>query len=204
MRKTKNDLFLELAKPNKLGVSSWINVSDFVNVYKDLAFGNGASWARKESTLAKIYVIEFDKSITSGNGIDRIRLNGFNQIDRGTQNIRKNIKDEIIKQRCIVLGTSHSTNKPIEVDHKNGRKDDLRVMNTKTQEITDFQPLSKAANDAKRQACKKCVQTGLRFDAKILGYNYSVIEGGVKYTEKLKCKGCFWYDPIVFRKKLIK
>ncbi len=75
-------------------------------------------------------------------------------------------------------------------------------MNTSTQTLDDFQPLSKPANDAKRQICKKCKETNLRFDAKNLGYNISFIYGDIHYNEDLKCKGCFWYDPLEFRKKL--
>ena len=78
---TKTELFLKLANPDQNGCSRWINTSEFVGEYAELKFGNGASWARKESTLAKKYIIEFDKSITSGNGIDRIRLNGLNDGD---------------------------------------------------------------------------------------------------------------------------
>ena len=75
---TKTELFIKLAQPDANGVSRWVSAREFVGEYADLKFGNGASWARKESTLAKRYIIEFDKSITPGNGIDRIRLNGFN------------------------------------------------------------------------------------------------------------------------------
>lgn len=82
---TKNDLFLQLAKPDANGRSRWIKVTEFVGQYADLSFGNGASWARKESTLAKKYIIEFDKSLTPGNGIDAIRFNGINNGDFSQQ-----------------------------------------------------------------------------------------------------------------------
>ncbi len=36
MSKTKIQLFLELAKPNDSGISRWVNISEFVGVYKDL------------------------------------------------------------------------------------------------------------------------------------------------------------------------
>ena len=55
---TKTELFLKLAAPDKNGVSRWVYVSEFVGEYADLTFGNGASWARKESTLAKKYNVE--------------------------------------------------------------------------------------------------------------------------------------------------
>ncbi len=194
---TKNELFLKLAQPNENGVTRWVLVTEFVGEYADLAFGNGASWARKESTLAKKYIIEFDKSLTPGNGIDAIRLNGFNN---GTfsQHISAEIKRTISGQRCVILGTS----KP-EVDHKNGMKNEARVMTNIDQQLSDFQPLSKAANDAKRQFCKECMRTGIRYDAKKLGYPMSYYYGGAKHNgEENACVGCFWYDPIEFRKHL--
>jgi len=162
------------------------------------------SWGRKSSSLAKQYILEVDKSITSGNKIDRIRLNGFNTSnDKNiSQTIRADIKREISKQRCIILGTNRSCDHKIEVDHKDGRKIDERIMNTKTQVLDDFQPLSKPANDAKRQFCKECKETNLRYDAKLLGYTVSFIKGDINYTQELGCIGCYWYDPIAFRQEL--
>ena len=78
MQKTKTELFLELAKPNKNGVSRWVQTNEFIGIYKDLQLGNGGSWCRASSSLAKKYIVEFDKSQTNGNSIDAIRLNGFN------------------------------------------------------------------------------------------------------------------------------
>ena len=196
---TKTELFLELAKPDKDGCSRWVSVSEFVGEYADLKFGNGASWARKESTLAKQYKIEFDKTITVGNGIDRIRLNGKNYGDY-SQHIRAEIKREIKAKRCVVLGTSNP-----EVDHKNGMKNEDRVMKNEEQKLSDFQPLSKAANDAKRQFCKECMRTGIRYDAKQLGYPMSYYEGGQKHNnEENACIGCYWYDPLEFKRHLQK
>lgn len=195
---TKTDLFIKLAQPNEEGISRWVSVLEFVGDYASLTFGNGASWARKESTLAKRYIIEFDKSITPGNGIDRIRLNGFNNGDY-SQHIRADIKREIKQRRCVVLGTSNP-----EVDHKNGMKNEDRVMRNEEQRLEDFQPLSKAANDAKRQFCKECRRTGIRYDAKLLGYPMSYYQGGAEHNfEEDACVGCYWYDPLEFKKHLI-
>ena len=195
---TKTELFIQLAQPNSNGISRWVSVSEFVGEYACLTFGNGASWARKESTLAKKYVIEFDKSISSGNGIDRIRLNGFNSSDY-SQYIRADIKKAIKARRCVVLGTYNP-----EVDHKNGMKNEGRVMRNENQRLEDFQPLSKAANDAKRQFCKECRQTGIRYDAKLLGYPISYYSGVAEHhNEENACIGCYWYDPIEFKKHLI-
>ena len=195
---TKTELFIKLAQPDANGVSRWVSAGEFVGEYADLKFGNGASWARKESTLAKRYIIEFDKSITPGNGIDRIRLNGFNDGDY-SQHIRADIKKTIKARRCVVLGTSNP-----EVDHKNGMKNEDRVMRNEDQRLEDFQPLSKAANDAKRQYCKECMRTGIRYDAQKLGSPMSYYKGAAEHhNEPDACEGCYWYDPIEFKKHLI-
>lgn len=194
---TKTELFLQLAKPDKNGVSRWVHVSEFVGEYANLAFGNGASWARKESTLAKKYIVEFYKDDTPGNSIDRIRVNGFNNGDY-SQHISAAIKREIKARRCVILGTSNP-----EVDHKNGMKNESRVMKNENQKLSDFQPLSKAANDAKRQFCKECMRTGIRYDAKQLGYPMSYYQGGSKHNnEENACVGCYWYDPLEFKRHL--
>lgn len=52
-KKTKTDLFLELAKPDKDGISRWVKATEFVGEYKDLQLGNGGSWCRASSSLAK-------------------------------------------------------------------------------------------------------------------------------------------------------
>ena len=200
---SKPYLFVKIAKPDKNGVSRWVSKTEFVGEFAPLMFQNGADWCRKESTIAKYYILEFDKSITPGNSVDRIRLNGYkSEADRlGSQAIRSDIKNFYKEKRCVVLGTSNP-----EVDHKNGWKNDDSVMkNLKTQSYDDFQPLSKAANDAKRQFCKECRRSGIRYDAKQLGYPMSFYKGGVKHNgTSTGCEGCFWYDPIEFRKHLQK
>lgn len=203
---TKTELFLELAKPNKQGVSRWVYVNEFVGKYKELQLGNGGSWCRKSSSLAKKYLLKFDKSKTKGNSIDAIKLVGLNKEEPFNQNIKREIEIYYKKQKCVMLGIiGESENTKIEVDHKNGRKDDARVGNVKTQQYEDFQPLCKAANDAKRQICKKCKETDKRWDAKnIKGNPYSFYEGDENYTKKLGCVGCYQYDPVEYRKSCIK
>lgn len=206
IKKTKTQLFLELAKPDKNGISRWVNVNEFIGDYKDLALGNGGSWCRANSTLAKKYNIEFDKSKTSGNSIDRIKLNGFNKTQQFSQHIRKDIKDFYKNKNCVMLGVNgKSENTKIEIDHKNGRKNDFRISNIKTQKLEDFQPLCKAANDIKRQICKKCKETNKRWNAKnILGNPYEFYQGDENYNDEIGCVGCYQYDPVQYRKESIK
>ena len=149
---TKTDLFLELAKPDSEGKSRWVQVSEFTGKYAALKLGNGGSWCRKESILAKKYHIEFDKTQTPGNSIDAVRTNGYNNNTSFNQAIRSDIKEYYKNKPCVMLGiVGNSENTKIEIDHKDGQKNDNRVSNLQTQQLKDFQPLCKAANDAKRQ-----------------------------------------------------
>ncbi len=199
---SKLDLFLELAKPDKNGVSKWVTVDKFVGKYKDLQLGNGGSWCRSSSSLAKKYMLEFDKSRTTGNSIDAIRTIGFNKTKTFNQAIRADIKEYYKNKKCVMLGINGSSeNTRIEIDHKDGRKNDERVSDISTQKLEDFQPLCKAANDAKRQICKKCKETNKRWNAKnLLGNPYSYYKGNENYDEKIGCEGCYQYDPVEYRK----
>ncbi|GIM58577.1 restriction endonuclease [Capnocytophaga canimorsus] len=203
---TKHQLFVQLAKPDDNGKSRWVYVAEFVNEYKTLQLGNGGSWCRASSSLARKYIVEFDKDQTQGNSIDAIRLNGFNPNTSFNQNIRQDIKDFYKNQNCVMLGINgNSENTKIEIDHKDGRKNNERVSDIKTQKIEDFQPLSKAANDAKRQICKRCKETNKRWSAKnIKGNPYEFYDGDENYTEELGCIGCYQYDPVEYRKESIK
>ncbi|TSA86902.1 restriction endonuclease [Helicobacter mehlei] len=200
------DLFLELAQPNTDGFSRWVSVSEFSGKYQELQLGNGGSWLRPSSSLAKKYKIEVDKSQSSGNSIDRIRLVGFNTKPQFNQAIRKDIVDALKNKPCVMCGIrGNSENTKIEIDHKDGRKNDLRVADIKSQRLEDFQPLCKADNDAKRQICKKCKETGQRWNAEqISGHLYSFYKGDAHYTEKLGCVGCYQYDPVAYRQECAK
>ena len=46
-----------------------------------------------------------------------------------------------------------------KVDHKNGMKNEARVMKNEAQRLSDFQALSKAANDAKDSSVKSVMRT---------------------------------------------
>lgn len=200
---SKSDLFLQLANPDANGKSDWIETSLFTGEYEDLKFGNGADFIRKGSVLEKKYIIEVDKNKTPGNRVDAIRLNGFKTERTFSQYIRKDIVEKVSQQRCVMLGVrGTSINTKIEVDHKDGRKDDWRVSDPSTQKESDFQPLCKAANDIKRQICKQCKNDNKRWDAKnILGNPYSFYEGDAEYQGT--CVGCYQYDPVQYRKSCV-
>lgn len=202
---TKIELFLKLAKPNENGVSRWVSVDEFVGEFKELKLGNGGSWCRKSSALAKKYIVEFDKTQSTGNSIDAIRLNGFNENETFNQAISSEIKKYYKYKPCVMLGIiGTSENTKIEIDHKEGTKNSQRVSNISTQKLEDFQPLTKAANDAKRQICKRCQETDKRFDATcIKGFPMPYYRGNSSLKES-GCIGCYQYDPVAYREELLK
>ena len=201
----KHELFIKLANPNANGISRWVNTSEFIGEYSSLELLNGLSWGRKSSTLARKYNVETDKNVTPGVKIDRIRLNGFNSKKTFNQYIRQDIKDLYRTQNCVMLGiVGNSVNTKIEIDHKDGRKEDDRVSNASTQDFSDFQPLCKAANDVKRQICKRCKETNMRWNATNLrGNPFDFYMGDENYTKELGCKGCYQYDPVEYRKTVV-
>ena len=195
---TKGELFIKLAQPDENWVSRWVYKTEFTWEYRNLYFENGCSWGRSDWQLAKKYILKRQlwRNANWNNEVIAIKLDGFNN-DTRSQTIRSDIKNYYKKQRCVVLWTSNP-----EVDHKDWRKENIYVMNTQTQNFDDFQPLSKAANDAKRQFCKECIRSWKRYDARKLWYPVSFTEWNENYTEEIGCKWCFRYDPIEFRKHL--
>lgn len=183
-------IFLEVAKPNERGFSHSILIEDLVKIDKRFATGNGGHWCRSDGMLKEYNIIR-EKN---GTKIVSVRLDGFNK-NAKNRPIKNSIRKAISAMPCSVLAIGSQ----IECDHKDGVYDDKNVGDTEKQTISDFQPLSKAANMAKRTHCKQCQETGIRFDAKRLGYTESYIEGS---STTNNCSGCYWYDPQFFNKTI--
>lgn len=193
MKQSKPDLFLELAKPDKDGFCKPVNIDRFTDRYERLRFGNGGSWCRDDGSLAKKYNVQ---RIKKKNKIVAIALHG-----RKKQKIDKpipaHIRQALKGQRCVVLDIGQ-----VEIDHKDGRRDDPRMTEADRVTLDDFQPLSKAANNAKRQHCKNCRDSNKRFDATALGYPIGQFKGNGVYRGS--CIGCYWHDPLAFNRAMSK
>ena len=171
------------------GFSPEIKMSELETYHPSFHTTNGGDWCRSDvSYLGKKYNIIRKKVKGS---IYSIKLDGYNKRTTINNSIRSDILSYYKKERCAILDVGTS----IECDHKDGLKNDWRLNNPINQKLEDFQALSKAANDAKRSHCKKCKETGKRYDAKILGYSVSYLYG----SEQTKsCEGCYWCDPQKF------
>ena len=188
---SKPYLFLKLASPDSDGYSREVFVSEFKGEYTKLRMGNGGDWCRDDSTLGKYYNITRNK--TKGKNTS-IKLNGHKK-GSDSKPIPRKLGNKIRKKRCSILAIGGNQ---IQVDHKDGRRDDPRLSDVNRVTEDDLQPLSQAANSAKRQHCKECRETEKRFDAKRLGYTVSQTKGNDKYRGS--CVGCYWHDPKAFNK----
>lgn len=189
---SKPYLFYELAKPDEEGFSREVSIDEFVKEYSGLTFGNGGDWCRSDGSLGKKFNVE---RIKDGKSIVAVRLHGFNTKSQIQKQIKRTIVEEISKHRCAVLYIGQ-----VEVDHKDGHRDDFENLKPENQRLEDFQPLSKAANNAKKEHCKQCRNSKRRFDAKNLGYSVSVYSGTLDYRNT--CVGCYWNDPLKFNQKV--
>lgn len=191
---TLAELFLELAQPDETGFSRCVYVDEFTGRYEQLRLGNGGSWCRDNgSWLGSRYNIQREKQ---GGAIVYIRLHGYKKLPY-RKPIPQSVRDALNDQPCAVLGTAQ-----VEIDHKDGRQDDPRLTDAALVTVEDFQPLSKSVNNAKRQHCKECRDTGQRFDARRLGYRVGQVKGNGKYRGT--CVGCYRYDPQAFNREVSK
>jgi hypothetical protein len=151
---------------------------------------NGGDWCRTDGTLGLIFNIE--RKIEKGK-IASVRLCGYKK-NTFERRVDKIMREHYRKMPCVILSVLSGH---VEVDHKDGRYDRYGRL---SENPLDYQPLHKCANDAKRTHCKRCKETGLRFNACLLGYSVSQYKGGEKYSGS--CIGCYWYDPIEFNKNV--
>lgn len=172
-----------------------ITISELMeNIHPEFKTKNGTDWSRRDSGYLgnKYNVI----NNLQGGKLFSVRLEGLNKssVER-YRSIRSDIKSNIVSQRCRILDVGAH----IEVDHKNGMYDDLSNISLEDQKEDDFQPLSKSANLAKREHCKKCKESGKRYDARRLGYKEGWLVGDENTSQ---CPGCYWYDPLRFNKEI--
>lgn len=194
MKISKVQLFLELANPDKTGNSRKVLVEEFVGKYEKLKFGNGGDWCRSDGSLAKKFIVE---RFRDGNSIVAVQLFGHNTKKKINKQIDSKISKIIKSQKCVALYVGN-----VEVDHKDGHRDDYENLKIKNQKIDDFQPLSPSVNKAKRQHCKNCRETKQRFDARLLGYSKSAWAGNGKYRGT--CVGYYWHDIKKFNQEISK
>lgn len=188
LKGSKSWIFCEICNLDYVtGHSEIVKYSDLIK--HNLNTTNGGDWCRSDGTLGKYFNIN---RIKEKGRIVGVQLVGYKK-NTFSNTIKKEILDFYKKLPCKLLNI---TGRYIEVDHKDGRKDDYSLEHKKE----DFQPFHKSVNDAKRTHCQNCKTTGLRFDAVKLGFSVSQWIGTKEY--KGSCLGCFWYDPAEFNSQV--
>jgi len=165
--------------------------SDIVSLEELIQLGlktdNGGSWCRSDGAIGKYFNISRPKK---HGRINSVQLVGYKQ-NEFSGKIDNQIVKAYQKAKCRILDV---VGHYIEIDHKDGRKQDYKLHDAQT--IHDFQPLHKSCNVAKRTHCRVCTDSGVRFDATNLGYSASQHIGPKEYHGS--CIGCYWFDPAVF------
>ena len=173
------------------GCSEIIYIEDLIAQYgEQFKSNNGCQWARKGSKLDKNYLLKRFKANElngKGNRIVAVQTMGFRTTVEN-HSIPLKVRKELKNRPCAILGVVTSD---MEIDHKNGK------YNEEVYKEDDFQPFTKAVNDAKREHCKRCNSTGCRFKASLLGYSVDFIEGD---ENSITCQGCYWNDPQKFNR----
>jgi len=201
---------------------STIITIDTLIKYDELYWGGngiGDRWANKKFNYSVIYSNNKIKTY-SENDNEQIENNIYlkNNNKKGINgifvhslrtNIQKrpiniNIYKEIIKNNCVICGSS--TN--IICDHKNDLYNDLRVLNIKSQIKEDFQPLCNHCNLQKRQIAKNEKINNKIYSAKNIN-RYKQYPFEFPWEKKaydinnIYCKiDSYWYDPIEFENKI--
>jgi hypothetical protein len=194
-KKSKRKMFIELANPDDDGKSKIITREEFEKI-EELKLGNGGSWCRYNSKLADTFIIKIYRYGDADNSmISAIELCGWNRDIQVTQRINKKIVDELKDKPCVFCGCTSN----IEIDHKDGRKNDLSLNDIENQSEEQFQTTCKHCNDIKRQWCKECKKTNKRWSAtNIKGLTIGFYKGDENYEGS--CVGCYLYDPYEYRK----
>lgn len=204
-----------------------VSINEIKDKYMDLYWGgNGAGdrWANKRFNYTFIYSTK-KTALYSENYDDIIPLETLNTFlqknefvgragiigifvhSKRTNKQQRPINNYISKQikslSCVVCGTRDTI-----CDHKNDLYNDERVLSTKTQLISDFQPLCNHCNLQKRQICKTEEKNEKLFSAKNI-QSYKSYEIEFPWEKKtydkndINCKNeTYWFDPVQFNKNI--
>jgi hypothetical protein len=178
------------------GLSDWHYIAELENKTGLSLRGNGSAQLQNDRGLGRVYVLEKQYSTTGVRVLESVRTVGYaahHQTHRAA-NVPEAVKKWLAGSPCSFCGTRSQ----IEADHRDGRKQPIA-----NPLVDDFQALCKHCNGLKREACKACSKTELRFDARTLGYPISYTVGKATFEPRTpRCIGCLWHDPIGFRNQL--
>ena len=195
-----NRILISVANLDEYGCSKTIQVEDLHDIEKlcnsDCTLyktENGLYWLRSDGDTCNRYnVLRGSKGSRTG----YLRFNGINKDRKYKATPPSSIKNHFKDIPCYISGKKLSDG--AHLDHKNGRYNDKRLGDASLLKISDFQVLFSEINTAKREACKKCLNTGVRYCDPLCDMGF--YEGSMEY--KGTCVGCKYYDIELYEKKL--
>jgi hypothetical protein len=222
MEETKNveELIVELTE-NFTKILSINEIKQYPKLYWG---GNGVGdrWANKKFNYSVIYSNKNPKKYSENeddeipteilqpflDGNKGVGIIGIYVYSKRTNTqkrpIHKIIHKEITSHPCVICGTSTD----IICDHKNDLYNDIRVLDSTTQVLSDFQPLCNHCNLQKRQICKEEEKNQKIYSAKNI-QRYKQYRFEFPWEKKafdkmdVYCKNdTYWFDPVEFENKI--
>jgi hypothetical protein len=200
----KYDIFAVVSELNvDTGVSNWIDIDELSSAFVDGGFkpiqqGNGTGIDGSEGAprfcnceRSKKLIWE---SVFAKGKLKSVRTNGYKKEDVVSTNIPSSIRVSfenvnICNWTLLPVGGNNVSLRK-EIDHRWGNK-----QKHTHNEVGDYQVVSKLFNDFKRQECKKCVETGVRYKHP----EKEFVFGCQNYDDAIGCKGCPLAQPELYR-----
>lgn len=195
-KKTEVD---KIFKPNEYGISEWVSVDELKGTKIELT-KNGN---QRHGIFFGVSEYVWEKKGT--HKTEALRTIGFGDGKSQSRPIRSDIREKMKNRYCSNCGRKSE----IVPDHKNDFYNDERVLNIKTQNEDDFQPLCTPCNLLKRSINKKEKENKKLHSAKQIpryqNYTFEFPWEKKVFDEKdIDCKkGTYWYDIIEFDKNVM-
>ena len=188
---------LKCFSPDDKMTSDWVAVEDFA--------AHGLHWSTGNGNLRRgcpwgLYELNWQAKRVGGprSRVTHLRMVGENHDRQINQRIRPDIVRELRATGICNISLLPVHEQDMEVDHRWGCKEaeaHASVMDVSQQKVSDFQLLHRSLNLLKREACKKCRETGCRFAHPTQGF----AEGDETFSETTGCRGCYLAQPERFR-----
>ena len=188
---------IRLFRPSEDMLSEWVAVERFAEVGLHWSTGNGNL---RRNTPWVLYELLWEAKRVSGvrSKVTHLRMVGYNQNKVMNQRIAPAIVKELRETGVCNISLLPVHKEDMEIDHRWGYKEaeiHSGVLDVATQDISDFQLLHRSLNLLKREACKKCRETGCRYAHPTQGF----AEGDETFSESVGCHGCYLAEPERFR-----
>jgi hypothetical protein len=188
---------IRLFNPSEDMLSDWVAVERFAEVGLHWSTGNGN--LRRNTPWALYELLWEAKRVSGGRSkVTHLRMVGYNQNKVMNQRIAPAIVKSLRETGVCNISLLPVHKEDMEIDHRWGYKEaeiHSGVLDVATQDISDFQLLHRSLNLLKREACKKCRESGCRYAHPTQGF----AEGDETFSENVGCHGCYLAEPERFR-----